>query len=74
MEPQNSNKKLVWFVIIVIILVLGYFMLMPQGNQVSDEALSSDAVASEVEKDLNSVDLGNLDEDIKVLDNDINRL
>ncbi len=74
MEPQNSNKKLVWFVILAIVVVILYFMLMPQGSNVSDEGLSSEELSSQVESELNAADFGNLDEDIKVLDSDINQL
>ncbi len=75
---ETSNKTWIWILIAVVVLALvwiawqyGFF------NQpiTKDEALISDSdTTAEIDKDLNAVDIGNPDQDLKQLDADLNQL
>ncbi|KKQ92895.1 MAG: hypothetical protein UT16_C0003G0003 [Candidatus Azambacteria bacterium GW2011_GWA2_39_10] len=75
---ETSNKTWIWILITVVVLALvwivwqyGFF------NQlVTKEAvpISDNDTTAEIDKDLNAVDVGNPDQDLKQLDADLNQL
>ena len=75
---ETSNKTWIWILIAVIVLAFvwivwqyGFF------NQlVTKEAvpISDNDTTAEIDKDLNAVDVGNPDQDLKQLDADLNQL
>lgn len=74
---MNTSKNWIWIIIAVVVLALlwaawqyGFLVrLLPTTLQISD----NDTTA-EIEKDLNAVDIGNSDQDLKQLDADLNQL
>lgn len=75
---ETSNKTWIWILIAVVVLALvwvawqyGFF------NQLitKEESLISDSDTTvEIDKDLNAVDMGNPDDDLKQLDADLKQL
>ncbi|HEY4495407.1 MAG TPA: hypothetical protein VJC01_03100 [Candidatus Paceibacterota bacterium] len=75
---ETSNKTWIWILIAVIVLAFvwvawqyGFF------NQlVTKEAvpISDSDTTAEIDKDLNAVDMGDPDQDLKQLDADLNQL
>ena len=75
---ETSNKTWIWILITVVVLALvwivwqyGFF------NQlVTKEAvpISDNDTTAEIDKDLNAVDMGDPDQDLKQLDADLNQL
>ena len=75
---ETSNKTWIWILITVVVLALvwivwqyGFF------NQlVTKEAvpISDSDTTAEIDKDLNAVDMGDPDQDLKQLDADLNQL
>ena len=75
---ETSNKTWIWILITVVVLALvwivwqyGFF------NQlVTKEAvpISDSDTTAEIDKDLNAVDVGDPDQDLKNLDDDLNQL
>lgn len=75
---MNTSKNWTWILIIVIVLVFlwvawqyGFFhrLVTKEGAPISD----NDTTA-EINKDLNAVDVGNPDQDLRQLDADLNQL
>lgn len=75
---ETSNKTWLWIIIIVVVLALawaawqyGFFNRII----IKEEApiLDNDTTAT-IDKDLNAVDVGNPDQDLKQLDADLNQL
>jgi len=65
MEPQKSNGALIGSIIIIIILVLGgIYLLKNNMKEVSAPESESSDVYSEIETELNTMDLETLDEEI----------
>ena len=74
---MNTSKTWLWIIIAVVILAFlwvawqyGFF------NQLvtKEEAPLSGDTTAEIDKDLNAVDVGNPDQDLKQLDADLNQL
>lgn len=87
MEPTASNnKKIIWIIVIAAVIILGglvwIFMPGQPTLKTDQEVLPSPpppAVLKEdstqaIDKDLEQVDLGNLNEDFKAIDSDLNSL
>lgn len=75
---MNTSKTWLWILIAVVVLALlwtawqyGFFnrLVTKEGAPISD----SDTTV-EIDKDLNTVDVGNPDQDLKQLDADLNQL
>ena len=75
---MNTSKTWIWILIAVVVLALfltarqyGFF----SRPVVQEEAslLDNDTIA-EIDRDLNAVDVGNPDQDLRNLDSDLNRL
>ena len=73
MEKLKNIKRSTW-VIIAIIAITGYLVIANWGPDIIDEGPAAETLSSEVTESLNTADLGNLDEELKVLDADINKL
>lgn len=75
---MKTSKTWIWILIAVFVLALvwvawqyGFFnqLITKEGSLISD----SDTTV-EIDKDLNAVDIGNPDQDLKKLDADLNQL
>ncbi|MBI2635579.1 MAG: hypothetical protein HYW79_03515 [Parcubacteria group bacterium] len=74
---MNTSKTWIWIIIAIVALALVWAVwqygfldrLLPTTLQISD----NDTTA-EIDKDLNAVDIGNPDQDLKNLDTDLNQL
>lgn len=74
---ETSNKTWIWVLIAVVALALawtewqyGFFNRLA----VKEEAPLDNDTTAEIDKDLNAVDIGSPDEDLKQLDADLNQL
>lgn len=75
---ETSNKTWIWVLIAVVVLALlwtawqyGFLgRLITKGGV----PLSGSDTTATIDKDLNAVDVGNPDEDLKQLDTDLNQL
>ena len=74
---MNMSKTWIWILIVVVVLALlwvawqyGFLdRLLPTTLQISDNDTTD-----QIDKDLNAVDVGNPDQDLKQLDADLNQL
>ncbi len=73
---KTSNKILFWILMIVVIAVLIFIAVRwPGRKSVNKNAPAKiDDTTSNITSDLNSVNLGSPESDVKQLDSDINRL
>ncbi len=76
---ETSNKSWVWILIVVVVLALlflarqyGFFNKLVTQKEVTIS--NTDDTTAEIDKDLNTVDLGNPNQDLKQLDTDLNQL
>lgn len=74
---MTISKTWIWILIAVVVLVLvwtvwqyGFFNRVA----VQEEALLDNDTTAAIDNDLNAVDMGNPDEDLKQLDADLNQL
>jgi len=78
---MNTSKTWVWIIIIIAALALvgwaawyyGFFSPVATKEGVQQPVLDRDTTA-DISNDLNSVDVGNPDQDLKNLDADLNQL
>ena len=75
---MNTSKNWLWILIIVVVLALlwaawqyGFFNRLVTEEEAP---LSGGDTTAEIDKDLNAVDLGDPEEDLKQLDADLNQL
>ncbi|MCX6812911.1 MAG: hypothetical protein NTV77_00240 [Candidatus Azambacteria bacterium] len=78
---MNISKTWIWIIIVIVALVLigwaawyyGFFspVATEEGAQ---QPVSDRDTTADISNDLNSVDLGNPDQDLKNLDSDLNQL
>ena len=75
---MNTSKNWIWILIAVVVLALlwaawqyGFFSRSITKEEAS--LLDNDTTAA-IDKDLNAVDVGNPDQDLKNLDSDLNQL
>lgn len=73
-----SNKTWIWILITTVVLALAWTVWQYgfSNRLVTTEEASSLAndTTAEIDKDLNAVDIGNPDQDLKKLDADLNQL
>ena len=75
---QNSNKT-IWIALLLLVAAVAiggwYFTLKAnRGKELLEATTAPETVSNEIQEELNSIDLGNLDADIQNLDADINQL
>jgi len=76
---MQSSNKIVWVVLALAVAAVAiggwYYMLKAnRGKELLETATAPETVSNEIQEELNSIDLGNLDADIQNLDADINQL
>ena len=69
---MNTSKTWLWILIAVIVLVLLWAVWNNQLPWI--QFLEIEDTTAEIDKDLNAVDVGNPDQDLKQLDADLNQL
>jgi len=67
---MNTSKNWLWILIIIVVLAL----LWAAWQYEEGAPLSGGDTTAEIDKDLNAVDLGDPEEDLKQLDADLNQL
>ena len=78
---MNTSKTWIWIIIVIVALVLigwtawhyGFFSPVTTKESVQQPVSDRDTTA-DISNDLNSVDVGNPDQDLKQLDADLNQL
>ncbi len=78
---MNTSKTWIWIIIVIVALVLigwatwyyGFFSSVTTKESVQQPVSDRDTTA-DISNDLNSVDVGNPDQDLKQLDADLNQL
>lgn len=75
---MNTSKTWIWILIAVVVLALAWtawqYGLFNQLVTKEEAPISDSDTTAEINKDLNAVDVGNPDEDLKQLDADLNQL
>jgi len=75
---ETLNKTWIWILIVVVVLAFVWAAWQYDffnGLITKEEALISDNdTTAEIDKDLNAVDMGDPDQDLKQLDADLNQL
>jgi len=75
---ETLNKTWIWILIVVVVLAFVWAAWQYDffnGLITKEEALISDNdTTAEIDKDLNAVDVGDPDQDLKNLDDDLNQL
>lgn len=75
---MNTSKNWLWILILVIVLLLLWaawqYGIFNQLFTKEEASLSDGDTIAGIDKDLNAVDVGNPDQDLKQLDADLNKL
>ncbi|KKS44208.1 hypothetical protein A2567_01410 [Candidatus Azambacteria bacterium RIFOXYD1_FULL_42_11] len=71
---MNTSKTWIWILIVVVVLALAWTAWQYGFLSRLEAPLSSDDTTTAIDKDLNAVDVGNPDQDLKQLDTDLNQL
>lgn len=75
---MNISKSWLWVLVIIVVLILIWvawqYGIFSQLITKKETPLSSRDTTDQIDKDLNSVDVGNPDQDLKLLDTDLNKL
>lgn len=75
---EISNKTWIWILIAVIVFallcVVWQYGFLDQFITKEEPMLSGDDTTADIDNDLNTVDVGNPDQDLKNLDADLNQL